>query len=308
MEKIINPVSKDKILHELTPDKLLRLTNNGNREIYVIDCHCAPNTMLEIGRTREISFREAGGGTGKSVDIDEFDTDENPFKQLIVWDPIENEIVGGYRFKRGDEIRINADGSVHSPTAHLFEFTPKFINEYLPSTIELGRSFVQPEYQPTINIKKGIYSLDNVWDGLGGLVIKNPDVKYLYGKITMYPHFNKKAKDLIRVFLNKFFPDEEKLLIPHKAMDIKSEIAEYEKLFTGNSFNENYKILNQEARNLNVNVPPLVSAYINLSETMKTFGTAINDTFGDVEETGILLSIRDIYPSKIERHIATFHP
>lgn len=307
MEPIIDRVDREKILEELTPDKFLRHTNNANRDIYVIDYFNSPNTMLEVGRVREISFRDAGGGTGKSADIDEFDTEENPFKQLIVWDPRDLEIVGGYRFKHGDQIKIDNKGKIFSPTAHLFRYTSKFIRDYLPLTIELGRSFVQPDYKPTINIKKGIYALDNVWDGLGGVIMENPDIRYFYGKITMYPHFNTRARDMILLFLYKFFPDDENLLYPHIPFGIKSDIDELGKIFTGKNFLENYKILNQEVRNLNENIPPLVSAYINLSATMKTFGTAINDTFGNVEETGILISISDIYPSKIERHIASYH-
>lgn len=307
MEKILARVDRNILESELTNEKFLRHTNNGNREIYIVDYHDSPNLMLEIGRVREISFREAGGGTGKEVDIDEFDTETVPFKQLIVWDPLDKEIIGGYRYKKGTDIRISENGEVHSPTAHLFKFTDKFINEYLPYTIELGRSFVQPNYQPTTNIKKGIYSLDNVWDGLGAVVIENPDIKYFFGKITMYPHYNIIARDLILYFMYKFFPDEEDLLYPFKPIGIKTDLEELDEVFTGNNFNVNYRILHHEVRNLNENIPPLVNAYINLSATMKTFGTAVNESFGNVEETGILISISDIYPVKKERHLATYH-
>jgi len=307
MEKILAPVDRNILESELTNEKFLRHTNNGNREIYIVDYHDSPNLMLEIGRVREISFREAGGGTGKEVDIDEFDTETVPFKQLIVWDPLDKEIIGGYRYKKGMDIRITENNVVHSPTAHLFKFTDKFIYEYLPYTIELGRSFVQPNYQPTTNIKKGIYSLDNVWDGLGAVVIENPDIKYFFGKITMYPHYNIIARDLILYFMYKFFPDEEDLLYPFKPIGIKTDLEELDEVFTGNNFNVNYRILHHEVRNLNENIPPLVNAYINLSATMKTFGTAVNESFGNVEETGILISISDIYPVKKERHLATYH-
>lgn len=307
MEKIIPPVDRNLIKKELTPDKFLRHTNNGHREIYIVDYHNSSNIMREIGRVREISFREAGGGTGKEIDIDQYDTEAVPFKQLIVWDPFDEEIIGGYRFKKGSDITIDANNNVDSPTAHLFNFSGKFIKEYLPYTIELGRSFVQPNYQPATNIKKGIYSLDNVWDGIGAIATENPEVKYFYGKITMYPHYNIKARNLILYFMYKFFPDEEDLLSPFKPIGIASDLEELNEVFTGNNFNENYKILNQEVRSFNENIPPLVNAYISLSATMKTFGTAINDRFGYVEETGILISINDIFPIKKERHIATYH-
>jgi hypothetical protein len=189
MKRIIDPVSPDILVAELTQDKFLRKTNNGNREIYILTHHNSPNIMREIGRLREISFREAGGGTGEEIDIDEFDTAEVPYKQLIVWNPADSEIVGGYRFINGKDIKVDENG-VHCATGHLFDFTQKFITDYLPYTIELGRSFVQPFYQPTYNIKRGMYSLDNLWDGLGAIIVDNPDTKYFFGKITMYPSFN----------------------------------------------------------------------------------------------------------------------
>jgi hypothetical protein len=307
MDKIIPPVDRSKLEEELTKKKFLRHTNNGNREIYIIDYHDSPNLMREIGRVREISFRDAGGGTGKAMDIDNFDTEEFPFKQLIVWDPIDKEIIGGYRFKKGADIKVDKDGNVYSPTAHLFKFSELFIKDYLPYTIELGRSFVQTDYQPVKNIKKGIFSLDNVWDGLGALIVEYPGVRYFFGKITMYKHFNVNARDLILFFMYKFFPDPEDLLYPFKPLGIASDPEELDEIFNGKNYIENYKILNQQVRNLKENIPPLVNTYINLSATMKTFGTAINETFGDVEETGILISINDIYPKKKERHSATHH-
>lgn len=262
--------------------------------------------MLEIGRLRELSFRDAGGGTGKSVDIDEYDTDEVPYKQLLVWDPEELEIVGGYRFIDGGNIKYDANGRLFSATAELFRFSDLFIKDYLPYTIELGRSFVQPNYQPTYNIRKGIFSLDNLWDGLGAITLENPQIKYFFGKITMYPRFNLTARDMILYFLKKYFPDNDKLVVPHHAVTIVTDTEELESTFIGNNYDEDYRILMKNVRRFNEAIPPLVNAYMNLSATMKTFGTAINHHFGEVEETGILVTINDIYDIKKHRHIATY--
>jgi hypothetical protein len=262
--------------------------------------------MREVGRLREITFRDAGGGTGKSVDIDEFDTMEVPFHQLIVWDPIEEEISGGYRFIHGRDIQCNKGDCLHSATAELFDFSNKFIRDYLPHSIELGRSFVQPNYQPLVNFRKGMYSLDNLWDGLGAMIIENPDIKYFFGKMTMYPEYNRIARDIVLYFLRRYFPDKETLMLPREAIVSDTPDAVIAELFQARTYEENYKILIREVRSHGEHVPPLVNAYMNLSPTMRTFGTAINHGFGEVEETGILIHIDDIYPRKKERHLKSY--
>jgi hypothetical protein len=307
MENIIAAIDKKLLKSELTNDKFLRKTNNGNKEIYIITHHNAPNTMLEIGRLRELSFRDAGGGTGKEIDIDEYDICDNPYKQLLVWNPEDEEIIGGYRFLNGNEFKIDSEGQPFSATAELFHFSDRFNLDYLPYTIELGRSWVQPNYQPTYNIRKGIFSLDNLWDGLGAITLEYPDMKYFFGKITMYPRFNITARDMILFFLKKYFPDNDNLVYPHRELSLITDIEELKSTFSTNNYDEDYRILMKNVRRFNESIPPLVNAYMNLSSTMKTFGTAINHHFGEVEETGILVTINDIYDIKKHRHIATYH-
>ncbi|MCF8296389.1 MAG: GNAT family N-acetyltransferase [Saprospiraceae bacterium] len=306
METIIEPIDKEKIKAELTKDKFVRITNNGNKEIYIITHHDSPNTMMELGRLREVTFRDAGGGTGKAYDIDSYDTAEVPFKQLIVWNPNDEDIVGGYRFIEGYNIKLDENKSPISATAKLFNFSDKFIKDFMPYMIELGRSFVQPNYQPSFNIRKGIYSLDNLWDGLGAVIVDNPDIKYYFGKITMYSRFNITARDLILFFLHKHFPDTEGLVYPFKPVEFQTEIDYLDRTFIGKNFDDDYKILMKNVRRLGESVPPLVNAYMTLSPSMKTFGTAINPSFGKVEETGILVTIDDIYDFKKERHISEY--
>jgi len=306
MKNIIPPIEKSLIKKELTEDKFLRKTNNGNKEIYIITHQNSPNIMQEIGRLREVSFRDAGGGTGKEVDIDEYDTAEVPYQQLLVWSPEDEEIIGGYRFINGNKIKFDSNGAPFSATAELFHFSECFNREYLPFTIELGRSWVQPNYQPTYNIRKGLFSLDNLWDGLGAITLEYPEMKYFFGKITMYPRFNITARDMILYFLKKYFPDPENLVYPHQALNIVTDIIELDNTFFTKNYDEDYRILMKNVRRFNEAIPPLVNAYMNLSSTMKTFGTAINHHFGEVEETGILVTINDIYDIKKHRHIATY--
>ena len=311
MEEIINPIDREVLKAELTEDKRMRFTNRSNNEIYVVTWQDSPNVVKEIGRLREIAFRAAGGGTGKSMDLDEFDTCDNPYKQLIVWNPDSDEIIGGYRYLLGNEVKYDDKGQPILATSHMFHFSDQFIKEYMPYTVELGRSFVTLEYQATRIGSKGLFALDNLWDGLGALSVIMPNCKYFFGKMTMYPSYDRKARDMILYFLNKHFPDPDNLIIPTKPLQIEHDPAEFEKLFSEDGFKEDYLILNREVRALGYNIPPLVNAYMSLSPTMKMFGTAINYGFGDVEETGILIAIDEIIESKRVRHIDNFakeHP
>ncbi len=306
MEKIIPPVEREVLEAELSPDKMIRVTNNGNNQIYIVNHFNSPNVTREIGRLREITFRDAGGGTGLDCDLDHFDTCENPFEQLIVWNPDDREIIGGYRFLHCKFLKKGEDGEFHTPTFKIFRYSEGFVTEYLPHTIELGRSFVQPAYQPINNIRKGLYSLDNIWDGLGALLLMYPDTQYFFGKITMYPDFNRKARDLILTFMQKYFGDNDNLVYPVVPLPIDTDPDFLEKAFPHGVYEKDYKVLIQLVRGLGENIPPLVNAYMNLSSTMKYFGTAINDEFGAVEESGIILTIRDIYEMKIERHLTVY--
>jgi hypothetical protein len=310
-QPIIAPIPKEVLLSELTPERQLRMTNKSNNEIYVVTAHNAPNVMREIGRLREIAFREAGGGTGKDCDIDEFDTCDNCYKQLIVWNPDEQEIIGGYRYILGTDWQLDDNGQPILATSHMFQFSEKFIKEYMPYTIELGRSFVSLPYQSSRMGAKSLFALDNLWDGLGALTVIKPSVRYFFGKMTMYPSYIRKGRDMILYFLKKHFDDKERLIIPMKPLKIETDEAELKALFSGNDFNEDYRILNREIRALGYNIPPLVNAYMSLSPTMKLFGTAINYGFGDVEETGILIAVDEILEQKRVRHIDSFikqHP
>ena len=305
MEPIIEPVDRAAIESELTTDRFLRHTNKGDNYLYVVDAHCAPHTVREIGRLREVAFRQAGGGTGKGCDIDEFDTMPEPCRQLIVWDPEAREILGGYRFITGDKVEVN-DGVPRIATSHLFKFSEKFLNEILPDTLELGRSFVSVGYQSSKAGAKALFTLDNLWDGLGALTVVYPHIKYLFGKVTMYPAFGRRNLDLILGFLNKHFPDPDGLVSPIKPIETKAMSAEIQKELSGATYKEDYKILNRLIREQGLNIPPLVNAYMSLSPTMRMFGTAVNDEFGEVEESGIFLTISEIVKEKKERHIETY--
>lgn len=305
MNDIIDKVSREALLAELTKERYVRRTNNGNNEIYIINHHNSPNVMREIGRLREVTFRHAGGGTGKSIDIDEFDTSSHPYQQLLVWNPEDHEIVGAYRFILCKDAEY-INGKVNLATTELFEFSDQFYRDYLKQTIELGRSFIQPLYQPGENMRKGLFSLDNLWDGLGAIVIDNPSQKHFYGKVTMYTDFNVTARDFILAFMKYYFPDKDRLVYPIHGIETKTDTRTFLTELSGLPYKEGHAVLHKHVKALGENIPPLMNAYMNLSPTMKSFGTAINPTFGGVEETGILVTIEDVYESKKERHFTSY--
>jgi hypothetical protein len=307
MTEIIAPIARETLKAELTADRLLRRTNKSGNEIYLFTAHTAPGLMLEVGRLREAAFRYYGGGTGKETDIDSFDIMENPYKQLIVWDPEREEILGGYRFRCGNEITFNAEGQPDNiATGELFHFSQRFIDEYLPVTVELGRSFVSLEYQSTRLGSKGLFALDNLWDGLGALTVLDPEIRYFFGKVTMYNTYNQYARNLILHFLNKYFADRDTLVTPVIPLETGADTEQLNKIFDGKSYRDDYKILNAMVRSYSINIPPLVNAYMNLSPSMRVFGTAVNREFGDVEETGILIDFYDIFEEKRMRHVESF--
>lgn len=306
MQEIIPAVDKVLLEKELNKDTFIRRTNYGNNEIYIVTHHDSPNVMREIGRLREVTFRAAGGGTGKDLDVDKYDIAKNPYQQMLVWDPEEKEIIGAYRFICCKDADKNEDGEYLLATRGLFEFSNEFIQNYLPYTIELGRSWVQPNYQPAKDSRKGLFALDNIWDGLGAIVKDNPGMKYLFGKVTMYQKYNREARNTLLYFMYRFFPDPNNLVYPVTPLEINMDKQKLDKIFTGNNYQENYKILVKTVRSYGENIPPLINIYMGISPSMRTFGTVINPYFGDVEETGIMVTIGDIYDSKKNRHINTY--
>lgn len=305
MQPIVDKIDRTLLKSELTSERFVRPTNNITNEIYIFDGNSATNLMLEVGRLREVSFREAGGGSGKNADIDEHDTGEYIYKQLIVWNPEDEEIVGGYRYAICSDVE-DENGIYHLSTAEIFEYSEILKREYFPYTIELGRSFVQPQYQPSLDNRKGLFSLDNLWDGLGALTVLHPQIKYFFGKVTNYQHFSKEARDYILAFMDYYFPENEGLINIPNPLKTETDCTEFLKNIKGLPFKEGHLYLNKTVRSLGEYIPPLFNNYMNLSPTMKTFGTAVNSHFGYVEETGIMVTIDDIYPTKKDRHIKSF--
>ena len=306
MKPIIPPVSREALMAELNPQTLLRTTNRAGNELYIVGPE-AVNVIREIGRLREIAFRNDGGGTGEELDIDAFDTDPAyGYKQLVLWDPEAQEIIGGYRFCICDKAVFDSKGQPILTSSHMFQFSRRFLKEYLPYTLELGRSFVSVEYQSSKAGSKSLFALDNLFDGIAAIGILYKDrVKYFFGKATIYREYPEEARELIQVFLRKYFGKHSRLIRIRKEVKV-SNTRKYARLFKGLDFKEGYKVLKNEVTRLGVFVPPLINTYMNLSPTMIYFGTGINDEFGDVYDSGILVNFLEMYPEKRKRHADSF--
>lgn len=308
MKAIIDPVPVELIKAELTKSKKLEDTNKGHNELYIVTWHDSPNVVTEIGRLRELTFREAGGSTGNSIDLDEYDKMEKPYKQLIVWDPDNEAIVGGYRFFYGSDATFDEKGQPVMASAHQFRFSQKFIDEYLPHVLELGRNFVAPAYQSSKDGAKSIFAMDNLWDGLVAIIMKNPNLLYYFGKITVYPSYDHITRNLIYHFLWKHFGDKDELvrpwddqtLLPDSDPDLMNLVLNQDDLA------EDYKLLKMAARMRGVNVPPNVTAYISITSQMLMFGTAVNRLMHNIEDTGVLIPFDAIYHEKKRRHIGAY--
>lgn len=299
--QIIPPVERGLLIAELSkyPN---RTTKRLGNEIYIVSATNCPYVMLEIGRLREVTFRAAGGGTGKEVDIDEFDYS---FSHIVLWDPNDQEIIGSYRGTLMKELKTGE--RIHSPNAQLFNFSKKFISDYLPYTIELGRSFIQPKYQPRVDNKNGIFSLFNLFSGLECLIDIYPDMKYFFGKFTMYSHYDVRARNLLLNYLKRKFPDPEKLVRPKKEVRlnlgyVRKNLFLLQTIFNQNSFKEEKKLLESYLKQYGEYIQPLVDIYMSLSSTMKVFGGVHYKEFGNVDETGILVNILDIHPEIIDKY------
>ena len=300
MQAIIPEVDRDLLEKELE-GHLLRPSNKADNLIYDITAHECPNVMREIARLREISYRDGGGATGREMDIDEMDTMPQPYHQLLVWDPTNRQIIGGYRYLFGSEAEIR-DGQPFITSAHLFHYSERFIREYLPKTIEFGRAFVQPMYQKREMGVKALFALDNIWDGIGAIMHNNPQLQYMIGKVTIYPDYNATARELIYAYLDRFHRGEEGLIAPYHPLPLPT----LDNPFEGTDSQENYHILQHAVREQGTVIPPMFSAYLNITNDLQFFGNAINDELANVYETGIMVDLNTVYQEKKERYITPY--
>lgn len=301
MEKIIDPVNREKLITELKFCKFIKHTFRRGNEIYSFVNTDAPSIMVEVGRLREEAFRSIGCGTGYILDLDDYDIGAGAYRQLIVWNPREQEIIGGYRYAVGSNYTKQIE---HLSMFHYFRYSSKFKTDYLPHSIELGRAWVSSAYRSTSTDSNSIFALDNLWEGIGAIITENTNVRYLYGKITIPENYNQTARILLTWFLDHYFKGKYNLMRPRNPVVSPRVLAISGNQVTGTNPENDYKIIANFIKSLDVAIPPLISAYLRLAKRITIFGTTVNPEFGNAFETGILIAIRDIHPEKQARYIS----
>jgi len=205
----------------------------------------------------------------------------------------------------GHDAVFNEHGQPLLAMGQLFDFSEEFIKNYLPYTVELGRAFVQPDYQTAKMGMKSLFSLDNLWDGLGALIHDAKKSKYFIGKINIYEHYSPIARELIYEYLEEFFPDKKKLIVPKNEIQVSAKVKKMAKAIFNKkeTAQSNYKLLQKAVRNEGETIPPMFNAYIGLTDTMLNFGTTTDPHFGHTFETGIMITTPDLIESKRMRYI-----
>lgn len=291
MEAIIAPIDKALLKEELRGATELVEASRGELKVYCLDASF-PSVLREIGRLREIAFRKGGGGTGTSCDLDRFDTDPSfKFKQLVVWDTQEECIAGGYRFVYGCDIKVDADGQPMIPSAHIFRFSEAFMQEEMHHTMELSRSFVSELHQRTNEVRRSIFVLDCLFKGIC-VVARDGNMTDVFGKVTFYPDYPQEAFSLLTAFMKKhcYFSDEIAPITPFQAVPAPNAGL----ILHANTFLANFQALKTVFLRRKLYLPPILKSYMSLTSTMRYYGAAVNDDFGNVVEMGIKIYMPDL--------------
>ncbi|MEW8085362.1 MAG: lysophospholipid acyltransferase family protein [Candidatus Thiodiazotropha endolucinida] len=290
---IAHPESRQALKKELSKGRLLGETRDG-KQIVLMDWEIGSALMREIGRLRELSFRKVGEGTGRRRDIDKYDTH---YRHLVLWDDNELEVVGSYRIGEAGPI-INDRGMQGLYTTSLFDFDESF-QPYAERAIELGRSFVQPRYW-------GSRALDYLWQGLGSYLRHHPEIRHMYGPVSISDRYQKAARDLMVVFYKHYFGCKSRLgeaKIPYQLDKACQE--EFSRHFCGDDLERDLQELKNQLALYNVTIPTLFKQYTDLCEPggvcFLDFGK--DPDFAGCTDGMILVSVDKVKSAKRKRYI-----
>ena len=188
----------------------------------------------------------------------------------------------------------------------LYSISNTFTNEYIPYVVELARAFIQPKYQPKLAGRKAAFSLDNIWDGLGALVVKYPFIRYFFGRLTFFSNYDPTVRDLAFYFFAKHLQGNPALLRPKNPFEYPTPLSDLEKVIGGSSIKEDFTKLHQAAKNHGTTIPPLVKSYFNVSGTLRVFEPVFDSYFSSSYAAAILVTIADVYPAFIKRYITPY--
>lgn len=289
---IAHPVSRIDLLNELKKSKLIGQTTDG-KKIYLYDYTEDSIVLKELGRLREISFRKVGEGVNKKRDTDKYDI---YYQHIILWDENELEIVGSYRIGNSDFIFKNIGVKGFYSNA-LFQYNEEF-TPYLKDSIELGRSFVQPKYW-------GTRALDYLWFGIGAYIKNNPNIKYMFGPVSISTTFPTVAKDMMIFYYNHYYGSKDNLIEAKTPYQYSNNLSEIKELFDLNDKKKDFKFLKSTLSNIGVSIPTLYKQYseIAIDDGVKFLGFNVDNSFGDCIDGFILVEVAKIKDSARQRYM-----
>jgi hypothetical protein len=298
MENLASPVDKRALAREVAAlAPLVKKTPNGDL-IYDVSGEQAPLCMREISRLREVSFRRIGSGSGRPSDLDAFDVGAQAYRQLFVFSPRDNQIVAGLRHRRPTH-----PDDQHVASSGIFDFSRQFRDEYLANMIDLGRMFVAPLGQGLSGGKRGIYSLDNLFLGVGAVVGRLPDIQYLFGRIVHSPLQSVALRDLVVSYLDIHHGDTLNLVRPRQASRRESSGSLIENVLSGHDPMADLRSLRRFAKSNGEGVSALLRAYLQMCPTLITFGTAADWELSGIEETCLLVPVAQTTAGKRARYL-----
>lgn len=286
------PENRQELKHELQNAKALGETKDG-KKIYLYSNEEENVILKEIGRLREISFRQVKEGSGKKRDIDEFDY---YYEHIILWDDKDLEIVGSYRIVKAKEI-IDVFEAEGLYTATLFDYKKEF-SKYFNEGIELGRSFVQPKYWNS-------RALDYLWQGIGAYMRANPDIRYMFGTVSISRSYDNYSVALLVYFYMNYFGAKNKSVAHRDSYNISSENkSKFETLFVNNDFNEDLLTLKNELQLGGYAIPTLYKQYCDLCDEdgVQFMDFGIDKEFDDCVDGFIVVDVQKLKASKRKRY------
>ncbi len=294
IENIVHPASRKSIRNELKASELIRSTPEG-MQIYLCDYQPNSSVIREIGRLRELSFRQVQDGTGHTIDIDQYD---RYYRHLVLWDDNDLEIVGAYRI--GEGARILAQRGVEGFYTHsLFKMNAGMIS-YLEKSIELGRSFIQPRYW-------GRRSLDYLWFGIGAYLQRHSGIEYMFGPVSLTGSYSDEAKNVIVSFYRDLFGRSDKLVTPRLPYNVSQDdsFSAFKQIKKESEYKQAYALMKEKLDLLGVRVPTLFKQYVEVCRPggCEFLGFNFDPEYSNCILAMILVHIDAIYPKKQDRYI-----
>ncbi|MFT7414762.1 MAG: putative hemolysin [Methylophagaceae bacterium] len=294
-QTISHPQERRAIKKELQQAELLGETLDG-KKIYLFDYQSDSTVMNEIGRLREVTFRQVGEGTGKKNDLDRYDRD---YRHLILWDEHELEIAGAYRLAEVKSLFLKSDTrGIYSQ--ELFDYDQEKMASFFEQGIELGRSFVSPKYW-------GKRSLDYLWYGIGAYLKRYPEIRYLFGPVSLSDSYPEFAKALIIIFYQHYFKDKAQLATARVPYRINSNIKQWANdVVTGLDYDADFKAMRVQLAHMNVSIPTLYKQYSDLCEMggVRFIDFNVDADFGNCIDGLVMVDLQALKPAKHKRYLA----